>query len=248
MDAANGCETSLRTLTDCGMCRRTCDLAGASESCATGACVVVACSAGFGDCDGDPGDGCEPLSTFYRDADGDGFGDPAVPPVQSCTAPAGYVAPSTDCDDRDRSVFPGAAEVCNLYDDDCDATPDEGLTGCGLTCAMPFVVTRSGMFVGDTCGAPNNGNGGCSVPSSPDHVYVVRLTATRTVRVEVADLGGLKSEADILHRGTSCPGADVRCVAHDGALTLSLPAGDHYFLIEHDHAMCLDYRVTFTIT
>jgi hypothetical protein len=33
----------------------------------------------------------------------------------------------TDCDDSDNQVFPGAAERCNLVDDDCDGTIDEGL-------------------------------------------------------------------------------------------------------------------------
>lgn len=32
-----------------------------------------------------------------------------------------------DCDDGDPAVHPGAAEVCNLVDDDCDGEADEGL-------------------------------------------------------------------------------------------------------------------------
>jgi hypothetical protein len=37
-------------------------------------------------------------TVFYRDADGDGFGDPNVT-ITSCTAPNGYVTNSLDCDD-----------------------------------------------------------------------------------------------------------------------------------------------------
>lgn len=65
--------------------------------------------------------------TWYADADGDGFGDAAMTEV-ACAAPAGYVADNTDCNDADAAVNPGAAEVCNEVDDDCNGTIDDGLT------------------------------------------------------------------------------------------------------------------------
>ncbi len=64
-------------------------------------------------------------SVFYADADGDGFGDPAVSQT-ACTAPDGYVSDNTDCDDTDAAVNPAALEICKLIDDNCNGSIDEG--------------------------------------------------------------------------------------------------------------------------
>jgi len=65
-------------------------------------------------------------STFYRDQDGDGFGNSAIS-ISACASPAGYVGNSTDCNDANALVKPGATEICNGIDDDCDGQVDEGV-------------------------------------------------------------------------------------------------------------------------
>ena len=64
-------------------------------------------------------------ATWYADADGDGWGDAATTAV-ACVAPSGFVGDATDCDDADGSIHPGAAEICNAVDEDCDGEADEG--------------------------------------------------------------------------------------------------------------------------
>jgi hypothetical protein len=63
---------------------------------------------GFTECDGDCDDSDAELN--LDDADGDG--------VDTC---------SDDCDDEDETSYPGATEVCDDLDNDCDGTPDNGL-------------------------------------------------------------------------------------------------------------------------
>jgi len=64
--------------------------------------------------------------TLYADLDGDGFGDPSSS-IQACDTPIGYVANSGDCDDQNPSIHPGALELCNNLDDDCDGFIDDGI-------------------------------------------------------------------------------------------------------------------------
>lgn len=64
------------------------------------------------------------LSFFYRDADGDGFGNPVFS-TQSFIAPEGFTADLSDCDDDHAGVYPLAPEICNNMDDNCDGIQDE---------------------------------------------------------------------------------------------------------------------------
>jgi hypothetical protein len=62
--------------------------------------------------------------TWYRDADGDGFGAAGSGLTDACVPPTGYSILGTDCDDTTSSRSPGAAEVCNGIDDDCSGRAD----------------------------------------------------------------------------------------------------------------------------
>ena len=76
------------------------------------------------DCDGTIDDFGVDVA-WYADSDGDGFGEPASL-VRSCEPPTGYVDNGDDCNDSEPTVHPGAAELCNDTDDNCDGAVDEG--------------------------------------------------------------------------------------------------------------------------
>lgn len=76
------------------------------------------------DCNGGVDDDPIDPEPWFVDADGDGWGDDAGDSVEACEPPAGY-GPPGDCDDEDSDRHPGAAEVCNGFDDDCDGLVDD---------------------------------------------------------------------------------------------------------------------------
>lgn len=76
------------------------------------------------DCDAIVDNDATDALTFYADVDGDSFGDSSNTEA-ACSASAGYVSDSTDCDDGNAWVNPSATEVCNDVDDNCDGGVDE---------------------------------------------------------------------------------------------------------------------------
>ena len=72
---------------------------------------------------------------YYFDGDGDGYGNPFAV-FTTCIPPVGYVINNDDCDDANASVNPGAPELCNGADDNCNITIDED--------AVTAVVTPAG--------------------------------------------------------------------------------------------------------
>ena len=73
----------------------------------------------------------ECTSAFFLDADGDGHGDPTVW-ATACSAPSGYADTNDDCDDTNAVVHPGADEICDGVDDDCDGSTDLDAVDAGV--------------------------------------------------------------------------------------------------------------------
>lgn len=115
-------------------------------------CQGTACQGAYA-CLADGGSTCgggEGTVTF-PDVDRDGFGAAGSAGTRICGAvPAGASASSDDCDDGNAAVHPGAAEICNGLDDNCDGQRDEGYpvagTGCdaGGSCPAAFACLADG--------------------------------------------------------------------------------------------------------
>jgi hypothetical protein len=109
-DRSDGCETALNTMANCGACGRECDPEAGEQSCVGGKCTGEVCEAGYGDCDGDPSNGCET----------------ALNTLEQCGAC------DTPCESSDGQLVTCESGSCELIGCaegfyDCDEDP---LTGC----------------------------------------------------------------------------------------------------------------------
>ncbi|MDP4818286.1 MAG: HYR domain-containing protein, partial [Flavobacteriales bacterium] len=94
----------------------------------------------------------DPTNLWYVDADGDNYGV-AGASVVACSQPAGYAANTTDCNDANVNVNPGAIEICgNAIDDNCSGTPEEGCTNPGEN---PSNATSMSTSIWPNCNAVN---------------------------------------------------------------------------------------------
>ncbi|MBK8699307.1 MAG: hypothetical protein IPN29_07070 [Saprospiraceae bacterium] len=103
---------------------------------------------------------CPSLLTWYQDADGDLYGNAMVSQA-ACLQPTGYVADDQDCDDTNGMIYPGALELCNTLDDDCDGQVDNLLT---------YTTTQGGSYVDPATW------GGCPPPNPIPPGMTVNIT------------------------------------------------------------------------
>ena len=77
------------------------------------------CDSVDNNCDGNIDEDTE-TRDYYPDVDRDGHGDEEGTAVSACVAPEGMVENNDDCNDGDAFVHPGADELCDDLDNDCD--------------------------------------------------------------------------------------------------------------------------------
>ncbi|HUU03901.1 MAG TPA: S8 family serine peptidase [Myxococcota bacterium] len=162
----NGCEADVSADYDnCGACGRSCDVPYATDvACENNQCVISACTAGFGDCDGNGANGCETV-------------------LDNNPANCGACGNACDYSNGTGSCEAGSCVMsgCDLGFGDCNATGTDGceidLMGdagncgmCGYACSLAHAAANclDGFCVVDVCenGFENCNNGnddGCEV-------------------------------------------------------------------------------------
>lgn len=116
--------------------------------------------------------------TYYADTDGDSYGDINDYLLSCSGAPVGYVLNSTDCDDGNAAVNPGASET--LYDgidNNCDGSIDEG-----NQLVTQLKPTQCGMTLNAIYGTIS-----CSVPHPNMTGYRFEVTNLATSQVQTYD-------------------------------------------------------------
>ncbi|MBO6935970.1 MAG: putative metal-binding motif-containing protein [Deltaproteobacteria bacterium] len=89
------------------------------------------CDSKDNDCDGTIDENARP-AIWYRDLDGDGYGNVNGDRLVQCDVPPGYSLLPTDCNDGDAAIGPLAVEACNAIDDDCNGVADFPVPGAGF--------------------------------------------------------------------------------------------------------------------
>jgi hypothetical protein len=135
----------------CGRCDNPCVFANASATCVLGTCTLGTCAAGFGDCNGNPSDGCE--TNLAGDLGNCGSCGIVCPAPSNATATCagrqcGFdcLAGFGDCDgvastgcEQDLLTDPENCGSCGFA---CPADPNELAIctngGCGIECALGF--------------------------------------------------------------------------------------------------------------
>jgi hypothetical protein len=149
--------------------------------------------------DADPSVDLSTASIFYVDGDGDGYGDLDSTTV-ACTVPSGAVANSDDCDDAARAIHPGATEVCDLIDNDCDGDIDDDDASVDTSTGTTFYTDGDGDGYGDPAATVM----ACTVPSGAvasdadcdDSLATISPVATEICDTIDNDCDGFVDDAD----------------------------------------------------
>ena len=154
-NSSNGCETSLNTLTDCITCGTACSLNNAISSCSSGSCQLSSCNSGFGNCDGNPSNGCETTLNTLPNCGVCGTACSLNNAVSSCS--------SGTCQ---LSSCNGGWNNCNSIDSDgCEVNLSDSMSNCGACnnpCTLPNAnsICSGGICLVSSC---NTGFGDCTI-------------------------------------------------------------------------------------
>jgi len=116
------------------------------------------CDGKDNDCNGAVDDSVV-MQVYCEDKDGDGHGVTGHTTKMDCAPSEGFGDCKGDCDDLSADIYPGAPEVCNGYDDNCNNMADEGVRPtCGTGWCQRVAATCTstcvpGTPIAETCNA-----------------------------------------------------------------------------------------------
>ena len=145
------------------------------------------------DCDGGVDAGAWDLLRWYTDADGDGWG--AGAPIEACEPPEGSSERAGDCDDADGATWPGADELCDGLDQDCDGVLDEQ------------AIDRETFYEdvdGDGFGDPGAPVSACALPEGAAEDASDCDDGDDEVHPDAAEICGDGVDNDCDHSGAGC--------------------------------------------
>ncbi len=174
------------------------------------------------DCNGQTDEGCGCKSAFgepmvlYVDADDDGFGTNVSKTfcVKDVT-PYGYATQSGDCNDENSNVHPGAAELCNSIDDNCDGVTDSGCNvtvfgGCYKAHSAEIGQSCSGLY--GVCAVNGVNECGWSVNNTVEMICSTDVNGSASKMVDEICGDGLDNDCDgATDNGCVCP--DVKMLS-----------------------------------
>lgn len=175
------------------------------------------------------------LIFFYMDQDQDGYGN-REKFIEAADPPPGYVADSTDCNDLSAVIHPGAIEICNGVDDNCNGETDEGVI-------IPTVTTNDALIFCEPGSATLNvlpaGSGYTyqwyknneMITPATSAMYEASVTGTYSCKVSSSSCFGISNNITVTSNPAPAaeitPSGEIKACPHT-VVTLTASAGDNF--------------------